>query len=62
MIKNINKMYFRKLKKKLKIVILMIFNFLIQCGVQTRIHQMYKSRKPATNIARKKGSEKENKI
>lgn len=33
MIKNINKMYFRKLKKK--IVILMIFNFLIQCGVQT---------------------------
>lgn len=35
MIKNINKMYFRKLKKKLKIVILMIFNFLIQCGVQT---------------------------
>lgn len=62
MIKNINKMYFRKLKKKFKIVILMIFNFLIQCGVQTCIHQMHRSRKRATNIARKKGSEKENKI
>lgn len=55
-------MYFRKLKKKFKIVIFTIFNSLIQCGVQTCIHRMHKSRKPATNIVRKKGSEKENKI
>lgn len=38
MIKNINKMYFRKLKKKFKIVILMIFNFLIQCGVSRHVY------------------------
>lgn len=42
MIKNINKMYFIKLKKKFKIASLMIFNSLIQCGVQTCISNVQK--------------------